>query len=101
MSHLTGLRQAHAHPEAGRHAGGQRGGQRAAQARVDDLDTSDHRLHDQLAAEAPDAVDVLAHLTGGHDSQRQSVRCMPTPQCAADRRVRKSRDGLSDGRQIT
>lgn len=69
VSHLTGLCQTHADPEAGRHAGGKRGGQRTAQAWVDDLDTFDHRLHNQLTAEAFDAVDVLAHLTVGHSTQ--------------------------------
>lgn len=69
-SHLTGLCQAHADPEAGGHAGGQRGGQRTAQSWVDHLDTFDHRFHDQLTAEALDAVDVLTHLTEGHNIQQ-------------------------------
>lgn len=33
---------------------------------MDDPDASDHRLHNQLAAELLDAVDLLAHLPGDH-----------------------------------
>lgn len=64
-SHLTGLRQARAHPEAGRHARREGCGQRAAQARIDHPDASGHRLHDELAGEVFDAGRVLAHLPAG------------------------------------
>ena len=65
-SHLTGLCQTHAHPEAGGHARRQGGGQPAAQAWLDHPDTSDHRLHYELTGELFDAGCLLTHLPVGH-----------------------------------
>lgn len=73
ISYLTGLCQAHAHSEAGRHARREGGGQRAAQTRIDHPNTSDHRLYYQLTTELFHAINFFRHFPAGHEDKKKKL----------------------------